>query len=111
MDGQRKIQLTCFETFMEVLKRWEGSGMSFTIARRTVLISADREPTQELMLLDCTQPVQYIRNMRDGSTAGYKYFTFDNLKRISARIRGETGGVMEVRTSLSGEVIGKFQSE
>jgi hypothetical protein len=49
--------------------------------------------------------------MRDDSTAGYKYFTFDNLKRISVRIRGEAGGVMEVRTSLSGEVIGKFQSE
>lgn len=49
-------------------------------------------------------PDQYIANMRDGSTAGFKYFRFDGpdvLKEISVSIRGTGSGNMEVRTDLN----------
>ena len=40
---------------------------------------------------------QYIANMRDGATAGYKYFEFDGLKTITVSLRGQGEGQMEVR--------------
>lgn len=40
---------------------------------------------------------QYIANMRDGATAGYKYFRFENVKRIRIRARGKGTGLMAVR--------------
>lgn len=36
--------------------------------------------------------IQYIANMQDGATAGFKYFMFENLKRIAVRIRGRAEG-------------------
>lgn len=40
---------------------------------------------------------QYISNMRNGATAGFKYFSLDCLKSITVRVRGEGNGQMEVR--------------
>lgn len=50
-------------------------------------------------------PDQYIANMKDGSTAGYKYFMLRDLKRLGVQVDGEGHGVMEVRTSLDGRVL------
>lgn len=41
---------------------------------------------------------QYIANMRDGATAGVKYFSIDNLKKIEIKIRGIGKGKMIVST-------------
>lgn len=43
-------------------------------------------------------PAQYIANMRDGATAGFKYFRFENAKKIRIRARGKGTGFMAVRT-------------
>ena len=43
-------------------------------------------------------PDQYIANMKDGASAGFKYFRFDGLKRISITVRASESGRMEVRT-------------
>ncbi len=51
---------------------------------------------------------QYIRNMRDGSTAGFKYFEPVKKTRISIRTRG-AGGIFQIKTSPKGEVIGAIQ--
>lgn len=40
---------------------------------------------------------QYIANMRDGATAGYKYFDFDGLNTVTVSLRGQGKGQMEVR--------------
>lgn len=48
---------------------------------------------------------QYIANMRDGSYAGFKYFDFDGLKKISVCVRGTGNGKVEIRTHLDGEPI------
>lgn len=37
---------------------------------------------------------QYIANFRDGATAGFKYFKFENAKIISVKIRGKAKGEM-----------------
>lgn len=44
-------------------------------------------------------PAQYIANMRDGATAGFKYFRFKGAKRIRIRARGKGTGIMAVRTA------------
>lgn len=41
---------------------------------------------------------QFIQDMRDGATAGFKYFDMQNPKRISVTVRGDSGTVL-VRTS------------
>lgn len=50
----------------------------------------------------------YIANMRDGATAGFKYFDFRDLKQITLKTRGYAEGFFEVKTSWHGEVLGKI---
>lgn len=66
----------------------------------------DIEPTMEWLKKDMQEPVQYIRNMQDGSTAGYKYFAFDKLTEIGIEIRGDAEGYIEVRTALDDGIRG-----
>lgn len=40
---------------------------------------------------------QYIANMRDGATAGFKHFAFVGLKTVTVTLRGAGKGQMEVR--------------
>lgn len=51
---------------------------------------------------DRQEPYQYIKNMRDGSTAGYKYFALQGLEQISVMLRGKAEGVLEIRTREPG---------
>ena len=41
---------------------------------------------------------QFIQDMRDGATAGFKYFDMHKPQRISVTVRGDSGTVL-VRTS------------
>ena len=50
-------------------------------------------------------PDQYIANMQDGATAGFKYFQFEELHSIGITVRGEAEGWMEVRTKLTEEPV------
>lgn len=54
---------------------------------------------------------QYIANMRDGSTAGFKYFLFERAVEITVTVRGSGEGVMEIRTGEEGKCIGKIMLE
>ena len=49
-------------------------------------------------------PDQYIANMRDGATAGYKYFAFDGLKSVSVCVKGKGEGEMYVSDEDGNEV-------
>lgn len=51
---------------------------------------------------------QYIANMRQGATAGFKYFDFDGLHTVTVRVRGRGKGQMEVRTSPDAAPIAIF---
>lgn len=50
-------------------------------------------------------PNQYIANMNEGSVAGFKYFDFQDVSKISVKIRGEGSGQLQVSTELQGDVI------
>lgn len=54
-------------------------------------------------------PDQYIANMRHGSVAGYKYFLFDNMTKISVTLFGEAEGQFQIFTSLIEKPIGYIQ--
>jgi arabinoxylan arabinofuranohydrolase len=45
-------------------------------------------------------PDQYIANMRNGSVAGFKYFSFENTTRIGLEIGGKASGAIHVFTNL-----------
>lgn len=50
-------------------------------------------------------PDQYIANMTDGSTAGFKYFEFDLPGRIIISARCNAEGTVKIRTEPDGEPI------
>lgn len=52
---------------------------------------------------------QYIANMRDGATAGYKYFVFEDLSSVSVSLRGQGRGCMELRTCPDGDPIASVE--
>ena len=49
----------------------------------------------------------YILNMKDGATAGFKYFDCKGVTRIRVCTYGYPGGAIEVRNSIDGEVLGR----
>ena len=72
---------------------------------------ADLQPEDERMRNDESQPVQYVKNIQDGSTVGYKYFEFSGLRSIGLVVRGEGCGCFEVRTDPAGEVLGTISAD
>jgi len=55
-------------------------------------VSPDEVPED----LDKTEPVQYISNLRDGTTVGYKYFDLKETKEIVLTLRGSFVGRVTV---------------
>ncbi len=56
-------------------------------------------------------PDQYINNMRDGATAGYRYFMFSQAAGISVKVRGNCNGKFVVRDERSGNVVSEIPLE
>ncbi len=50
----------------------------------------------------------YIANMKDGATAGFKYFSCEGVSEIRIRTRAYGDGVFEVRTAWDGEILAKI---
>jgi len=53
-------------------------------------------------------PNQYIHNMVDGATAGYRYFDFIDAKTICVDVRGTACGEFVVRDGRGGEVVARI---
>ena len=53
-------------------------------------------------------PNQYINNMRDGATAGYRYFLFDGANKISVTTRGTATGSFVVKNERFGDVVARI---
>lgn len=47
----------------------------------------------------------YIANMRDGATAGFKYFDCRGISRVKIKVRGYCRGAFEVKTSWNGPAL------
>lgn len=52
----------------------------------------------------------YIANIKDGVTAGFKYFDCRGVKGIKLTTRGYAGGTFDVRTALGGEVLAAIEA-
>ena len=50
----------------------------------------------------------YIANMRDKTTAGFKYFDCRGVKRVRIRVRGYCRGAFEVKTAWDGPALGSI---
>ncbi|MBN2440760.1 MAG: family 43 glycosylhydrolase [Spirochaetales bacterium] len=51
----------------------------------------------------------YIANMMDSATAGFKYFSCSDIRRVGIKVRGYCRGYFEVKTVWDGEVHGKIE--
>lgn len=69
---------------------------------------ADCEPTPELVEEDRRQPIQYIKNIKDGTVIGYKYFAFDGLHQVSMQVRGKAEGSIAVAIDTPENSIGSI---
>lgn len=50
-------------------------------------------------------PEQYIANCKDGMTAVYKYFRFENAKSVSVTVRGSASGRVLIKASPEGAAL------
>ncbi len=58
---------------------------------------------------DGDQEPGYIANIKDGTVIGFKYFDFQDVKRITLQIRAyASGGTIEVRTSPNGPTLARL---
>lgn len=56
-------------------------------------------------------PVQYVKNIQNGTVIGYKYFHFEGTGSLTLKIRGSGKGVFEVSQSLHGDPVGRISAE
>jgi len=54
------------------------------------------------------RPDQYIANVTDGTTIGFKYFDFQDLKAVSVRVKGTGSGTFKVLQAENGPEIGSI---
>ena len=67
---------------------------------------ADGHPYLTQTGADCeSNGSQHIADMRDGATAGFKYFEMDGVTSISVAVTGSGCGQFEIRTDLQGDPI------
>ena len=50
----------------------------------------------------------YIMNMMNSATAGFKYFNFQGVTKVTIRVRGYCNGVFQVKTAWDGPVLGEI---
>ena len=60
----------------------------------------DIEPDSEEAKQERQLPIQYIKNIQDGTIIGYKYFNFTGANKIKLQIRGNADGVVWIQNSL-----------
>ena len=59
----------------------------------------------------CPEPRQYIVNGKNGMTAGYKYFRFEDIEEISVKVRGSARGKLVISTEPKGTPVGAIVLE
>lgn len=74
----------------------------------SVYVGDDRFPKVMQDGRDGDEEPGYIGNMKDGATAGFKYFDCQNISEITVKTRGYANGYFEVRTAWNGEALAKI---
>jgi len=57
---------------------------------------------------DGDEETGYISNMRNGTVAGFKYFNFNGIKKITIKTRAYARGHIEVKTAWDGEALARI---
>jgi hypothetical protein len=57
---------------------------------------------------DGDEELGYIANMRDGATAGFKYFRCESVRRVKIKVRGYCRGYFEVKTAWDGPALAQI---
>lgn len=57
---------------------------------------------------DGDEEAGYIANLRDGATAGFKYFRCEGIRTARIKVRGYCRGAFEVKTSWDGQALAKI---
>lgn len=68
----------------------------------------DMDFTEDLKEKDLHEPFQYIKNIGNENTIGFKYFYFQNLQSITMEIKGKAKGCFILSTKANGDIIGKI---
>ena len=68
----------------------------------------DTEPDEVLLEQESRCPVQYLRNIKDGSRIGYKYFALEGADRIRMQVRGQAEGSVSVYLDTLDNSIGSI---
>ncbi len=71
----------------------------------SVYVGGDKFPKIMQDGRDGDEEPGYVGNMQNSATAGFKYLDCKDIKEITIKVRGYTGGAFEVRTSWDGEVL------
>lgn len=60
---------------------------------------------------DGDEEIGYIFNMQNSATAGFKYFSCENIRKAAIWTRGYMNGVFELRLAWDGECLAEFPVE
>lgn len=66
----------------------------------------DVEPGSVEAELEGSIPAQYIKNIKDRTVIGYKYFDFNGVKKLTLKLRGRSKGKFFITTSLESQIYG-----
>jgi arabinoxylan arabinofuranohydrolase len=99
--GEYPAYIAC-NLFCDVESSYTGgiAGNGFYVDSRCPRITQDGR--------DGDEEQEYIMNMTDSATCGFKYFDCQNVRRIGIRVRGYCKGAFQVKTSWDGEVLGEI---
>ena len=64
----------------------------------------DTDPDEE-----GAKPRQFVTNMKDGMTVGFRYFKIFGLKRIGVKVRGRASGKLLIHSTDNGPVYGEIE--
>ncbi len=57
---------------------------------------------------DGDEEIGYVENLRDGASAGFKYFDCSGIQKVSIRVRGYCKGYFQVKTLWDGPSLGEI---
>ena len=98
-EGKYEARIACNLWSKEGVGRYDGSGVRRKLKNHPYFTQTggDRELRGD----------QYIKNIKDGSVAGFKYFDFEKLNSIVLEVKGDAGTIEISTDEKFGTLIGK----
>ena len=71
----------------------------------------DAETDGNMQKREEESPVQYVKNIKNGATIGFKYFSMCGAKAVKAQVRGKAKGVLCVSLGQKEKIVAKIPIE